>query len=95
MLKHSKFARQRANLSFTVEEFLLQLETRVCIFLEPGEIVRVIPDDPADDYILACAVLAAAQCIISGDQHLLQLKVFNGIPVMTPDTFLKQYGSSL
>jgi len=57
----------------------------------PGETERVagaIPEDTADEAILACAVDGLADCIVSGDQHLLALEDFQGIPVWTVRVFL-------
>jgi len=50
----------------------------------------VIAQDPSDDMVLACAVTAAAEVIVSGDEHLLALKRFRGIPILSPNAFLQQ-----
>ena len=34
--------------------------------------------------VLRCAVAAKAHAIVSGDQHLLDLNAFRGIPIVTP-----------
>jgi len=39
--------------------------------------------DPDDDGVRACAVAAQAETIVSGDQHLLQLGQYQGIPIGT------------
>ena len=39
--------------------------------------------DPDDDAILACALAAQADLIVSGDQDLLVLRAFEGIPILT------------
>ncbi|MFH1174802.1 MAG: putative toxin-antitoxin system toxin component, PIN family [archaeon] len=57
--------------------------------VEPAQKVNVITDDPSDNIFLECAKAANADCIISQDQHLLKLKVFEGIRVLTPSDFLK------
>jgi predicted nucleic acid-binding protein len=44
----------------------------------------VIERDPDDDHVLACAVCAKAQLIVSGDSHLLDLRVYQGIPSALP-----------
>ena len=44
--------------------------------------------DPRDDKFLELALSGKAACIISGDQDLLVLKPFHGIPVVTPKGFL-------
>jgi putative PIN family toxin of toxin-antitoxin system len=40
------------------------------------------------DRILECALAARAEAIVTGDQHLLKLKRFRGIPIMSPRDFL-------
>ena len=58
--------------------------------LTPGELaVEAIADDPADDMILACAVEGNADFIISGDKHLLNLRNYRGIKMVTPAEFLE------
>lgn len=91
ILLHQKFARQRANLSFEISTLITQLETCAHIYPVPEYVPNVIPDDPADNHIVACAVLAGAIAIVSGDRHLLRLKGFHEIPIFTPEQFLKQY----
>ena len=45
--------------------------------------------DPNDDMIIACAVEARAQFIISGDHHLIDLGTYENIRIVNPDLFLK------
>ena len=44
--------------------------------------------DPKDDKFLDLAVNGGADCIVSGDEDLLVLDPFRGIPILTPDKFL-------
>ena len=49
----------------------------------PGNVPTVIADDPDDDHVLACAVEAHADLIVSGDKHLLRLGgYYRGIPIV-------------
>ena len=58
--------------------------------ITPGQLnVDAIPEDPADNKILACAVEGGADYIISGDHHLTDLKIFQGIKIVGPAAFLK------
>jgi uncharacterized protein len=58
--------------------------------LVPGQItVAVIIEDPADDRYLECALEGEAESIVSGDQHLLKLKRYEHIDVLTPRAFLE------
>ena len=52
--------------------------------------VDVISEDPDDNKVLACAIAAEADFIVSGDKHLLKLGKFEDIPIMTAKGFLKK-----
>jgi uncharacterized protein len=49
-----------------------------------------IKKDPTDDKFLACALEAAADFIVSGDRHLLEIKSYQGIQIVDARTFLKR-----
>lgn len=49
----------------------------------PATIAPTITRDPADDQVLAAALAARADLIVSGDAHLLDLKSFQGIEIVT------------
>jgi putative PIN family toxin of toxin-antitoxin system len=51
-------------------------------------ILDVVKDDPDDNRILECALAAGADAIVSGDKHLLRLKRFEGINIITLRDFL-------
>ncbi len=44
--------------------------------------------DADDDAILATAVAARADLLVTGDKDLLVLGSYNGIPIVTPDQCL-------
>ncbi len=46
--------------------------------------------DPGDDKVLETAVIGAADCIVTGDQDLLALNPFRGIPILTAAEFMTQ-----
>jgi putative PIN family toxin of toxin-antitoxin system len=48
--------------------------------------------DPDDAEILATASAANAEAIVTGDQDLLTLNEFEGIPIMTPTDLLNHLG---
>jgi len=48
--------------------------------------------DPRDLHILRCAVAAGAMAIVTGDNDLLAMREFTGIPIMTPRIFLGSIG---
>jgi len=56
--------------------------------VSPQEHLAVITDDP-DNRILECALEAQVDFIVSGDKHLLNLKTYRGITIVTPVDFLE------
>ena len=61
--------------------------------ITPGKLrISAIKDDPEDNRYLECAVEGQADFIISGDHHLTDLKVFRGIKIVDPATFLEIIG---
>jgi putative PIN family toxin of toxin-antitoxin system len=53
--------------------------------------INIIEKDPSDNRILECAVTAGVEYIISGDSQLLELKEFEGIPILKPADFLSLF----
>ncbi|MFW6196639.1 MAG: putative toxin-antitoxin system toxin component, PIN family [Thermoplasmatota archaeon] len=51
--------------------------------------VDVIEDDPDDNYILETAVKGKASLIITGDNHLLKLKMYENIKIKSSSNFLE------
>jgi uncharacterized protein len=50
--------------------------------------VNIVKDDPDDNKIIACALAAEADYIISGDKHLLKIKQHERIPIIGAKEFL-------
>lgn len=58
--------------------------------LEVPEGSPIVVADPDDDVFLHCAVIAGAACVVSGDDHLLDLGTYADIPILTVRDFLAQ-----
>lgn len=56
--------------------------------LEPITIPKLIAQDPDDNHVLAIVDSHSINYIISGDSHLLKLKQYHKVPIITPDKFL-------
>ncbi len=82
VLSRDKFARQLASHSLTVARVFADYLELVTI-VTPAEINPTIQRDPADDMVLAAALGGRAALIVSGDGHLLDLKSFQGIDIVT------------
>ena len=50
--------------------------------------IKEIKEDPEDDKFLECAVGGKAEIIVSSDRHLLKVREFQGIPILTPTNAL-------
>lgn len=50
--------------------------------------------DPDDSIVLATAIAAQAEVIVTGDQDLLVLSQYQNIQIMTPQDFLQRYFSN-
>ncbi len=57
----------------------------------PTKKISIITDDPDDNKILECAVAGVVHCIISNDKHLLNMKEYKSIQIITPNEFVEKY----
>jgi putative PIN family toxin of toxin-antitoxin system len=82
--------------SVTAQDAARLMESlRADALVVPGEVeVSRTSDDPDDDKFLACALEAQAECIVTGDPHLLSLGSYHGIAILTPCEFLERLQSS-
>ena len=85
------FSRQKITkrMSLVKREFILNSLEEFSKKITPGLKLEEIKEDPDDNKILECAVAAAVEYIISGDDHLLKKKEFRGIKIVSPAEFLK------
>ena len=74
--------------SNTVETFINYL-TDISTVVTQLPKIRVIERDPKDDMIIACAVAASANYIISRDRDLLDLGNYQQIQIITPKEFMQ------
>ena len=58
----------------------------------PTRKIAAVKADPYDNLILECAVKAGVDYVVSGDNHLLELRRFEGILILSPAEFLKALG---
>lgn len=89
VLEREKFTPLFREAGTTLDEVIKKVTALVKIFPSSVEF-NVIKEDPTDNKFLACALAAQASFIVSGDQHLLKLKSFGKIPILTPRQFLNQ-----
>jgi putative PIN family toxin of toxin-antitoxin system len=73
-----------------VEQTIALLEQDALLVRGDAHVTGSIPDDPKDEMFLACALDGQADFIVSGDHHLLNLRFYREIPVITTREFLEQ-----
>jgi len=88
VLKRPKFQIERAELD---DFFALLLDKAE--FVIPLETINVITSDSSDNKFIEAAIAGKAKLIVSGDNHLLELKSFRDIPIITAKEFIKQLES--
>lgn len=67
-----------------VSDYLLQLGE----FVTSTEKIHIIVADPTDNKFLEAAWAGKVNFIVSGDNHLLELKTFREIPIITAKQFI-------
>lgn len=90
VLHYPHILKQAKQGRLSVEEIYEKLISN-SIQVSPKRVPNVIKEDPPDNQFLACALAARASFIVSGDEHLLKLKGFQGIPILTPREFLDRF----
>ncbi len=69
---------------------LVRHYTALVRLVAPVHVPEVIADDPTDNQVLACALAADADVIVSGDSHLLSVGAHAGIRIRTAGDFLRE-----
>lgn len=80
--------KQLAAIGKTAREVLADLLEAIEL-VEPVELPRIVRD-PDDDHVLACALAARADLIVSGDKDLLVLNAYQNIPIVTAAEALRR-----
>lgn len=68
-----------------VSEFLQFSEVIDATYIPPTVLA-----DPDDDAVISCALSANANCIVTGDPHLLDLRAIGKISILSVNIFLQQ-----
>jgi putative PIN family toxin of toxin-antitoxin system len=92
LLAKSKLRRYAAYADEDVHDFVRWLLTQAEMVTDVP-VLRVVLNDPKDDPIIAAAVAAKADYLITGDRaHLLPIGEYRGIRIISPRAFLDILG---
>lgn len=89
VLKRPKFKLNE----FFIKTFIIELEN-ISEIVCPVKKLKIIKKDEDDNKILECADEFKADYIITGDCHLLEIKKYKKINIITADEFLNIYNEN-
>jgi len=85
VLAYPKFELSKTEIQFLLYHQLLPYFKVIETY--PGPVI--IRKDPTDDKFVRCALAGNAKVIVSGDIHLLSLKKYQDIHIISPSDFLE------
>lgn len=85
IITRAKFAKRLTLVRTSFEEIMGDYIT-LAQLVHPKTVPQVIMSDPDDDHVLACALAAQADLIVSGDTDLLTLQDYQGIRIVDATT---------
>ena len=82
-LRHAKFAQRIERFGTSADALVPQYAALVSLVV-PASVPRVVAGDADDDHVIAAAVAARAELIVTGDRrHLLPIGRHRGIAIVT------------
>ena len=88
VLTRAKFTKRVTASNMSVER-LVRRNAQFAQRVIPASIDPVILADPDDDQVIACAIAARADLIISGDRHLRDIQSHQGIRIVSTGEALR------
>ena len=89
ILPREKFSLRLAKQPYSAAGLTLRY-AELARLVYPAPISPVVLRDPDDDHVLACASAFRADLVVSGDSDLLELKDYQGIPIVTASEALER-----
>ncbi len=86
-LQRPKLATMVAATSLTIANMLADYR-RLTTLARPGPLESAWSRDPDDDHVIACALAAKADYLVTGDDDLLVLGQVEGVAVLMPSALL-------
>lgn len=93
VIHRRKFAKQMERTGRTADD-LIRDYRRLVQRVRSRQMTKRISRDAEDDAVLACALAARANLIVSGDDDLLALETFRGIEIITPAQLARRFSST-
>jgi putative PIN family toxin of toxin-antitoxin system len=87
VLEYPKFSLSRAEIKSLIEHDILPFFEVVNV----SKHVKGACRDPGDDKFISCAISASADCIVTGDKDLFDLKKYQSIRIIHGSDFIKMF----
>ena len=87
VLEYPKFSLSRAEIKSLIEHEILPFFEVVNV----SKHVKGASRDPGDDKFISCAISANANCIVTGDKNLSDLKKYQSIRIIHTSDFIKMF----
>jgi putative PIN family toxin of toxin-antitoxin system len=94
VIQREKFRKRLEQRGQSAREIISRFRTAA--MMVEGPVLPVPPGlrDPEDIHVLACATGVCASAIVTGDNDLLSMETFEGVPILTVRQALEKLGIS-
>lgn len=89
VLSRPKFASQFAKRGLTAAD-VFDGYAALVVSVSPLTVPRIVARNPDDDHVIACALAAQANAIVSGNRDLLDLREHQSIAILSTSDALKR-----
>ncbi len=76
-------SREKINATPEQADKLVSLIARAATTVAPQRFPGAVPEDPDDEVVLGTACRGRASHVVTGDRHLLEMKGFRGVRIVT------------
>ena len=87
VLEYPKFSLSRAEIESLIEHEILPFFEVINV----SKRIKGASRDPEDDKFISCAISANADCIVTGDKDLSNLKKYQAIRIIHASDFIKMF----
>lgn len=84
------YPRIQKRLHYSAEQIdaYIDLLPQIGVMVDQVPTVRAVPDDADDDKFIALALAGNASYLVTGDDHLLSMRQYQGITILKPAPFI-------
>ncbi|MBW1856414.1 MAG: putative toxin-antitoxin system toxin component, PIN family [Deltaproteobacteria bacterium] len=89
VLHYHKFQQYIDNQQASPGELFAKIAS-LCTIIQTDQVVKGVCSDPDDEIFLSCALAANIGVLVSGDKHLLALKKYQNVRILTAREFYQE-----